>query len=101
MNINILKTNSEILKELQQKFKNSRLAANISQKKIAEKAGTSIDVVRRFEQKGQISLSNLIALARVLNRTQDFEYLFKEDINIKSLKELNFKNKKHRLRARD
>ena len=102
MLIRLLKTNFEILEEVRANFKKARIIENITQKELASRAGIAIDVVRRFEQKGSITLKNLIEIARVIDRAEDLLKLFLIDTTINSLTDLDKmeKENKQRMRAR-
>ena len=102
MLIRSLKTNFEILEEVRANFKKARIIENITQKELASRAGIAIDVVRRFEQKGSITLKNLIEIARVIDRAEDLLKLFLIDTTINSLTDLDKmeKENKQRMRAR-
>jgi transcriptional regulator with XRE-family HTH domain len=54
-----------------------RLAANLSQKSLAQRAGVNYSTLRLFERTGQISLFHLALLASALNRGDDLLGLFK------------------------
>lgn len=56
-----------------------RLAFNLSQKSLAERAGVSYGVLKKFERTGKISLESLLKLALVLDALQEFELLFRND----------------------
>lgn len=56
-----------------------RKDAGWSQVEFARRSGVSLGSLKRFEQRGQISLKNLLALAHVLNRLGDFEKVFAFD----------------------
>lgn len=96
----VFKTNLEILNEIRINFKKARILENITQAELALKAGVTIDVVRRFEQKGNITLKNLIALARIINRAEDLNKLFNIDSTIKSLADLDRLERENKQRQR-
>ncbi len=78
MSIKLLSINdlsSLIAHQLQAK----RLAANLSQKTLAERSGVSYGVLKKFERTGKISLESLLKLALVLDSLHEFELLFKHD----------------------
>lgn len=57
-----------------------------TQAELAERSGVSLGSLKRFEQKGKISLENLLALAHVLNRLGDFGEVFAVDENLEAAK---------------
>ena len=61
------------------RLQSRRLAFNLSQKSLAERAGVSYGVLKKFEQTGKISLESLLKLALVLNSLEEFELLFRSD----------------------
>lgn len=73
-----LRSPREIQKSIAQAAKIRRVQANLTQKDLAERAGTSRSAVLRFEQEGEVSLANLIAFAAVLGATGEFAALFPE-----------------------
>ena len=66
----------QILEELGARFKQARLHHEISQDALAEKAGLSRDMVRRFEKHGSTTLINLTRLCRALGETTQIDMLF-------------------------
>jgi len=89
MRIRTLKSNYEILQEVRTNFKQTRIYENVTQREIAKRAGVTIDTVRRFEQKGIITVNNLIAIARILDRAEDLLKLFITDTTIRTLADLD------------
>ena len=69
-------SDSEIATLLSTRIKKERIIQNIKQKELADKADVSIDILRNFEQKGKITLVNLISILRALGKTSLFEELF-------------------------
>lgn len=61
---------------LKERFKKRRKEKGLSQRKIATLSGVSYSSVRRFEDKGEISLRSLLELARVLGLLEEFNVLF-------------------------
>jgi transcriptional regulator with XRE-family HTH domain len=62
----------EIAKKVQEK----RLKRNLTQQTLSEKSGVSYGTLKKFEQKGQISLESLLKLAMALGELNTFEHLF-------------------------
>ncbi len=74
-------TPHDIGKELAKRHKILRKLMKLSQKEMAERSGVSLGSLKRFETSGQISLESLLKLAHLLNRLEDFNFVFqhKED----------------------
>ena len=53
-----------------------RVARGLTQRALAERAGLSLGMVRRFEQQGDIGLDGLLGLASALDALDGFERLF-------------------------
>ena len=73
-----LKAPSEIAKDISKRAKQKRIHLNITQKELAERSGVSFGSIKRFEQKGEISLKHLLQIATVLRSVDEFESLFRE-----------------------
>ena len=56
-----------------------RKAKRWTQAELARRSGVSLGSLKRFEQQGKISLENLLALAHVLDRLDDFTPVFAYD----------------------
>ena len=59
-------------------FRNRRIEKGITREEIAKMAGIATSNVARFEQKGLISLKNLIGLASALGYLGELKNLFAE-----------------------
>ena len=68
----------EIGKELADNFRKRRIEKNLTREEIAEKSGISISNITRFEQKGLISLHNLIGIAMAIGYTYEIKTLFSQ-----------------------
>lgn len=66
----------EMTREIAKKAQNKRLKLNLSQQTLSEKSGVSYGTLKKFEQKGQISLESLLKIALALNEMDSFECLF-------------------------
>ena len=64
-----------------------RREGKISQSELGRRSGVSFASIRRFETKGEISLTNLLRIAVVLGYENDFSKLF-ERKNYQSLDEI-------------
>ena len=62
--------------EIAKKAQEKRLKLNLSQKTLSEKSGVSYGTLKKFEQKGQISLESLLKIALALGEIAQFEHLF-------------------------
>jgi transcriptional regulator with XRE-family HTH domain len=71
-----MKSPFEIAKEIAKKAQEKRLELNLSQKTLSEKSGVSYGTLKKFEQKGQISLESLLKIALALGEMDQFEHLF-------------------------
>lgn len=66
----------DVAKQLAADFRRRRIEKNITRKEISAQASVSIANVARFEQKGLVSLKNLIALAMALGYTSEIKNIF-------------------------
>ena len=57
-------------------FRKRRIEKNLTREQIAEKSGVAVSNIVRFEQKGLISLKNLIGLAMALGYTAELKCIF-------------------------
>lgn len=69
-------TPENIAMTLANDFRRRRIEKNLTREQIAEKANISSSNVARFEQKGLISLNNLISLAIALGYTPEVKGIF-------------------------
>ena len=60
----------EILFRIAGNLKDQRLSRNTSQEELSRQSGVPLATIRVFEQKGQISLSNLVKLAIALGEEE-------------------------------
>ena len=68
----------EIAKEMASDFRKRRIEKNLTREDVAEKSNVAVSNIVRFEQKGLISLKNLIAIAMVLEYTSEIKSIFSE-----------------------
>ena len=61
----------EIAKEIAAEFRRRRIEKNLTREQVAEKSGVAVSNIVRFEQKGLISLKNLIGIAMALEYTSE------------------------------
>lgn len=71
-----IKSPFEMANEIAKKAKNKRLKHNLSQQTLSEKSGVSYGTLKKFEQKGQISLESLLKIALALGEMDKFDQLF-------------------------
>jgi transcriptional regulator with XRE-family HTH domain len=71
-----MKSPFEMANEIAKKAQEKRLKLNMSQQTLSEKSGVSYGTLKKFEQKGQISLESLLKIALALGEMDQFEHLF-------------------------
>lgn len=64
----------EIAKEIAADFRRRRIEKNLTREQVAEKSGVAVSNIVRFEQKGLISLKNLIGIIKSLGQLGSFSY---------------------------
>lgn len=68
----------DIAKALAEDFRKRRVEKNLTRQQLAEKSGVAVSNIVRFEQKGLISLNNLIGIAMTMGYTSEVKNLFAE-----------------------
>ena len=58
--------------------KAKRIKSNFTQQELSERSGVSLSTLKRFEQKGEISLTSLLKLAIALDATENILTFFAE-----------------------
>ena len=66
----------DIAKGIADDFRKRRIEKNITREEMAEKSGVAVSNIIRFEQKGLISLKNLIGIAMALGYTSELRHIF-------------------------
>ncbi|MDE6011789.1 MAG: helix-turn-helix transcriptional regulator [Prevotella sp.] len=66
----------DIAKEIADDFRKRRIEKNLTRDVVAEMSGVAVSNIIRFEQKGLISLKNLIDIAMALGYTSEIKSLF-------------------------
>lgn len=94
-----VKTNQDILLEIAERVKERRLEMNLTQTGLAKRSGCTLGTYRRFEQTGEISLSNLVKIAFAIRCEEDFDLLFSKK-KYASIDELLQDNTEKRKRGR-
>ena len=62
---------------LADRVRDARIAMRLKQKTLADRAGVTLATLRRFEQKGEISLKYLMRICNALGRLDEFDQLLK------------------------
>ena len=66
----------DIAKGMADDFRKRRIEKNLTREQVAEQSGVAVSNIVRFEQKGLISLKNLIGIAMTLGYTSEIKNLF-------------------------
>lgn len=67
----LLFTVSKAQEAIAENMRNQRLATGLTQQGLAKRSGVSLATLRKFEQKGIISLESFLRLAMVLDTLED------------------------------
>ena len=73
-----LDTVDDIAKGIAEDFRKRRIEKNLTREQVAEKSGIALANIVRFEQKGLISLKNLIGIAMAMEYTSEVKNIFSE-----------------------
>jgi transcriptional regulator with XRE-family HTH domain len=68
----------DVARSLANDFRRRRIEKNLTREKVAEISGIAVSNIVRFEQKGLISLKNLIGIAIALGYTSELKNIFAE-----------------------
>lgn len=71
-----LESKDDIALKLAEDFRHRRIEKNLTREEMAQMAGIAVSNLVRFEQKGLISLKNLIALSMALGYSSEINNLF-------------------------
>jgi transcriptional regulator with XRE-family HTH domain len=71
-----IESEDDIALILAEDFRHRRIEKNLTREEMAQMAGIAVSNLVRFEQKGLISLKNLIALAMALGYSSEIKNLF-------------------------
>jgi transcriptional regulator with XRE-family HTH domain len=74
----LLDNSTDIAKHIADDFRKRRIEKNLTREQIAQQSSVAISNIVRFEQKGLISLSNLISLAIAMNYIGEIKNIFAE-----------------------
>lgn len=72
----LMRSPFEVAREIAKKAQEKRLKLNLSQQTLSERSGVSYGTLKKFEQKGQISLESLLKIALALGELDTFDHLF-------------------------
>lgn len=72
------KTPKEINKSIAERIRKIRRRRKMSQKRLSEKSGVSLESVKRFESSGEISLISLTKIVIALELDGELEQLFED-----------------------
>lgn len=84
----LLKSRTELLQDLVERCRATRLRQNMTQQETADRAGIPLSTYRRFEQSGQLSLERFVAVLHALNQIESLEQLMMPP-PVQNLKELD------------
>lgn len=68
----------DIARALAEDFRKRRVEKNLAREQVAEKSGVAVSNIVRFEQKGLVSLKNLISIAMAMGYTSEVKNIFSE-----------------------
>ena len=68
----------DIARGIADDFRKRRIEKNLTREQVAEKSGVAVSNIVRFEQKGLISLKNLIGIAMALGYTSELKSVFSQ-----------------------
>ena len=68
----------DIAMKIANDFRARRIEKNLTREQVAEKSGVAVSNIIRFEQKGLISLKNLIGIAVSLEYTSEIKNVFEQ-----------------------
>ena len=74
--IDVFETPNSVAQAVVSRAKQRRIAMRLTQVELAQKAGLPLATYRRFEQKGQVTLTGLLQIAFALDCMSDFNALF-------------------------
>lgn len=84
-----IKGPADTLQEVRDRFKDRRLAMNLTQNGLATRSGVALGSLKRFEQTGLIAFDSLLSIALVLDCLGDFDKVCVEDAQALSYKSLD------------
>ena len=84
-----LRTVREVQTGIAGRFRDRRLAMNLTQRELAARSGVTWSSLKRFEREGLIALDSLLNLALALNCLEDFDKLAVENQPISAAQSLD------------
>lgn len=92
----------DIARKLAVDFRARRIEKNMTREQVAEKSGVAVSNIIRFEQKGLISLKNLIGIAMAMEYTSEIKNIFDQPKystmeELSQIRKNSGKKKAHRL----
>ncbi|MES2830620.1 MAG: helix-turn-helix domain-containing protein [Pseudomonadota bacterium] len=94
-------THQEISLEIGHRIRVRRIALNLTQPDVAERAGVAKGTVSNIETKGQSSLESLIRVLQALNLVQELQPLFQSPVrSIEQLRKLEAPTRKRASKKR-
>ena len=93
----------DISMDIANDFRRRRIEKNLTREEVADKAGVAVSNIVRFEQKGLISLKNLIELAIAMGYVSEVKQIFSQPKyqTIEELTEIRKNSKKKRVSKHD
>ena len=73
-----LDNSEDISMDIANDFRRRRIEKNLTREQVADRAGVAVSNIIRFEQKGMISLKNLIELAIAMGYVSEIKKLFSQ-----------------------
>ena len=73
-----LESVDDVAMKMANDFRTRRIEKNLTREQVAEKSGVAVSNIVRFEQKGLISLKNLIGIAMALDYTSEIKTIFEQ-----------------------
>jgi len=99
-NIISFKTDDEIAQDLASWVAAQRLAQNLTQQDVYQRAGIAGSTFKKFEQTGESSLQRFIAILRAIGRLDVLAQILNTQPQISPMQRLTGKNVVQRKRAR-
>lgn len=72
----VLESTEGVARKIADDFRKRRIEKNLTREQVAEMSEVAVSNIVRFEQKGLISLKNLIGIAMALGYTSELKNLF-------------------------
>ena len=101
--VDFFSTNEDIAKLLSFRIKEERIAQELKQSELAQRASVKVHVIRNLEQHSKITLDNLISIIRALKKLDIFNDMFdfaKERIELDAFNYANEQSKRTKKRVK-